>query len=611
MDGFEVEYDPGFGNYNGNNGNSNNGNSNSGRGQQRASVNGQPFDVESLPEGVSFTPAFVPESIEEWEVYRVDDDFDFSKEDVEYAWDMIFSSEKKTSSPAAAAAAPAASEVSPGTLDEMQDSITEVLEAVREDLLLDASDMDPEFAELEGLLFGLPEEAPVDYQKEAPALRATCGRAFDMRDREPEYPFGEAWVTAGPMAQKEMLRGNFENWGVDTLDNFEPACWRIEGVRPTADLEQVAMAKAEALARTTGLPAVAAVNCVDIEPFGSRRNAVNARFRIIDNDESAGRFIEQLALTSRPGNGHRAVMFETCIAFVDPNRGHVAVDRGFCRSDVSCASGNMFSISTDLALQMLTAQIAALLRPEWYWEPPAWRTPADLASVTGLEPGAQRLQERLLRDGRVLESNIVDVSAFMDGFVDTNLVQDCGTAIAGRFAASRPTKVLTVATTGLAAAVPVAQQLQVPMIYARKQRSVVMPDSYIAGYSSRTVGKSRELLIVKEHITASDRVLIIDDFLSSGACQDALLRILSEAGAECVGVGVLFEKVYEAGRNYLSGYGLQIESLAKIQRVDRGTIELAEEGSIDAEELDGGAAYEYDESNPPPSLVRGNIARRT
>jgi len=425
------------------------------------------------------------------------------------------------------------------------------------------------------------------------------------RDREPEYPFTEVWVSSAKNLYQDNVRNMFENWGVNMVENFSPLLFRTENVKPTTPLADIAIARAKALSKATGLPAIATVNCADIEAFGSRRNAINARFRIVDNEDSAARFVEQMRLTAKPGNGHRVVNFETCAAYVHPD-GECLADYGFCRSQISCANGDMFQVSTDLALQVLASQVT-LMRKDWYWEPPAWRTPHTQTEVQGLEPGAQRLQDRLLKDGRILESNIVDVSAFMDGLVDTNLIQDCGVTLANRFAATRPTKLLTVATTGLAVAVPVAQVLQIPMIYARKQRSVVMAESFIATYSSRTVGKARELLIAKDHIQPGDRVLIIDDFLSSGACQDALLRILGEAGAECVGIGVLFEKVYEAGRNYLSGYDLKIESLAKIARVDRGTIELEETDSSGLPT--DGADIDF-ESNPPASLVRGNVARR-
>ena len=122
-----------------------------------------------------------------------------------------------------------------------------------------------------------------------------------------------------------------------------------------------------------------------------------------------------------------------------------------------------------------------------------------------------------------------------------------------------------------------AKYLQVPVVYARKERSVVMSDTFHATFSSKTMGKNRELLVSKNHIDADDRILIVDDFLSSGSSQEALLRIVAEAGATAVGVGVLMEKAYDAGRQALSGYDVDVKSLVRVASVKDGVITLVEE----------------------------------
>jgi len=148
---------------------------------------------------------------------------------------------------------------------------------------------------------------------------------------------------------------------------------------------------------------------------------------------------------------------------------------------------------------------------------------------------------------------------------------------AERFSQQRPSKILTVATTGLVIALPMAKYLQIPVVYARKERNVVMADAYQAGYSSNTMGKNRELLVSKSHIWPDDRVLIVDDFLSSGASQEALLRILDQARATAVGIGVLLEKAYDGGRKSLSGFAIPIESMCRVTSVEGGIIQLLEE----------------------------------
>ena len=126
-----------------------------------------------------------------------------------------------------------------------------------------------------------------------------------------------------------------------------------------------------------------------------------------------------------------------------------------------------------------------------------------------------------------------------------------------------------------------AKYLQVPVVYARKERNIVMADTYQAGYSSKTVGKNRELLVSKSHLEEDDRILIVDDFLSSGSSQEALLRIVSDSGATAVGIGVLLEKVYDSGRQSLSGFNLPIQSLCRVASVQGGVIQLVEEEGYD------------------------------
>ena len=126
-----------------------------------------------------------------------------------------------------------------------------------------------------------------------------------------------------------------------------------------------------------------------------------------------------------------------------------------------------------------------------------------------------------------------------------------------------------------------AKYLQVPVVYARKERSVVMANTIQAGYSSKTVGKNRELLVSADHIDEGERILIVDDFLSSGSSQEALLRIVAEAGAEAVGVGVLLEKVYDSGRQSLSGFDIPVHSLCRVASVKSGVIQLVEEDGFE------------------------------
>jgi len=169
----------------------------------------------------------------------------------------------------------------------------------------------------------------------------------------------------------------------------------------------------------------------------------------------------------------------------------------------------------------------------------------------------------------------------MDSKVDVELMDECAKVLSNLFIDVKPSKILTVATTGLVIALPMAKYLQVPVVYARKERSIVMANTYSAAYSSKTVGKDRELLVSKSHLSEEDRILIVDDFLSGGSSQEALLRIVADAGATAVGVGVLLEKVYDSGRQSLSGFNVPIHSLCRVASVQDGVIQLVEEEGYD------------------------------
>ena len=130
-----------------------------------------------------------------------------------------------------------------------------------------------------------------------------------------------------------------------------------------------------------------------------------------------------------------------------------------------------------------------------------------------------------------------------------------------------------------------ASELQVPVVYARKERSIVMADTYQASYSSNTVGANKMLHVAKSHIHADDRVLIVDDFLSAGSSQEALMRIISDAGATPVGVAVLIEKCYDSGRKALSGFNVPVQSLVRVASVRDGVITLFEEEGFKEDEI--------------------------
>ena len=188
------------------------------------------------------------------------------------------------------------------------------------------------------------------------------------------------------------------------------------------------------------------------------------------------------------------------------------------------------------------------------------------------------LIERIRRDGRNLGNGILKVDGFINHQVDPMLMDACGRELARRFANVRATKVLTAEISGIAPALTTALHLGLPVVYARKTKPITMPDQvFLTTAPSHTKGRMVELIVSPEYLADGERILIIDDFLASGATIWGLVRLAQTAGATIVGIGALIEKVFEGGRDLLKPLGVPIESLAVIRSLDGDKITFANE----------------------------------
>ncbi len=181
----------------------------------------------------------------------------------------------------------------------------------------------------------------------------------------------------------------------------------------------------------------------------------------------------------------------------------------------------------------------------------------------------QALKERIQRDGKNLGNGILKVDGFVNHQVDPVLMNECGKEFARIFADVKATKILTAEISGIAPAVTTGIHLGLPVVYARKHKPITMPDQvFLTLAPSHTKGRMVELIISPEYLSGGERVLIIDDFLASGATIMGLVRLAQTAGAEVVGVGALIEKTFEGGRDLLAPLGIPVKSLACITAMD-------------------------------------------
>jgi xanthine phosphoribosyltransferase len=181
----------------------------------------------------------------------------------------------------------------------------------------------------------------------------------------------------------------------------------------------------------------------------------------------------------------------------------------------------------------------------------------------------QELIDRIIQEGKNLGGGILKVDGFINHQVDPGLMDACGKEFALRFRGVGATKVLTAEISGIAPALTTAFHLGLPVVYARKSKPITMPDQvFLTLTPSHTKGRTVELIVSPEFLAGGERILIIDDFLASGATILGLVRLAQTAGAVIVAIGALIEKSFEGGRDVLAELGVPIESLAVVSAMD-------------------------------------------
>ncbi|HZG14824.1 MAG TPA: xanthine phosphoribosyltransferase [Candidatus Bathyarchaeia archaeon] len=187
------------------------------------------------------------------------------------------------------------------------------------------------------------------------------------------------------------------------------------------------------------------------------------------------------------------------------------------------------------------------------------------------------LQERIQRDGKVLSSHVLKLDAFLNHQVDPLLTMEIGKEFAERFGGEKITKVLTIEASGIHFAMATAFALQVPFVYAKKKKAVTLTEEvFSAPVYSFTRQEQYQISVSRQYLSAEDRILIVDDFLATGAALVGLTDIVKEAGAHLVGVGAVIEKSFQEGRGLLEQRGIRIESLARIISMSPEGIQFAE-----------------------------------
>lgn len=181
----------------------------------------------------------------------------------------------------------------------------------------------------------------------------------------------------------------------------------------------------------------------------------------------------------------------------------------------------------------------------------------------------RELRERITQEGQNLGNGILKVDGFINHQVDPVLMDACGREFAHRFRDVGATKVLTAEISGIAPAISTGFHLGLPVVYARKSKPITMPDQvFLTLTPSHTKGRTVELIVSPEFLAGGEKILIIDDFLASGATILGLVRLAQTAGASIVAIGALIEKSFEGGRSALAYLNVPIESLAVVSALE-------------------------------------------
>ena len=189
----------------------------------------------------------------------------------------------------------------------------------------------------------------------------------------------------------------------------------------------------------------------------------------------------------------------------------------------------------------------------------------------------QELINRIMQEGKNLGNGILKVDGFINHQVDPVLMDSCGKEFSRRFSDVGATKILTAEISGIAPAITTGFHMGLPVVYARKTKPITMPDQvFLTLTPSHTKGRTVELIVSPEFLAGGERILIIDDFLASGAAILGLVRLAQTAGAEIVAIGALIEKNFEGGREALAYLDIPVESLAVVCSMEGNQINFAD-----------------------------------
>ena len=180
----------------------------------------------------------------------------------------------------------------------------------------------------------------------------------------------------------------------------------------------------------------------------------------------------------------------------------------------------------------------------------------------------EALEQRILKDGKILPGHIIKVDSFLNHQIDTQFLGELADEFAKHFDITRATKILTAEASGIALAAICSYKFGIPMVFAKKAKPSTMSDFYTAKVFSFTKNREYDICLSRNYLSEGDNVLFIDDFLANGNAAVGVIDLVSQAGADLVGLGFLIEKDFQPGGAMLRSEGYRVESLAIIESLE-------------------------------------------
>ena len=185
------------------------------------------------------------------------------------------------------------------------------------------------------------------------------------------------------------------------------------------------------------------------------------------------------------------------------------------------------------------------------------------------------LEKRIVKDGVVKEGNVLKVDSFLNHQMDIGLMNEIGKEFYDRFKGKPINKILTIEASGIAIAYAVAQQFGVPVLFAKKSKSInIAGDVFTAEVESFTHKNKNTVVVSKQFLSEADHVLIVDDFLANGCALQGLISIVDQAGGTVEGIGIAVEKGFQMGGQVIRNLGYHLESLAIVESMNYETGEV-------------------------------------